>query len=54
MRAKAITTQKVNAVVNAGGKDPKPKTNSPNILSDLFQNDEGETDVGDFQIILSR
>ena len=50
--AKAITTQKVNAVVSAGGINPKSTSKPPNILSDLFLNDFGETDVGDFQMIL--
>jgi hypothetical protein len=66
--AKVITAQKVAdapaanaaaaAVATAAGAAPPPaivKTTSgagPNILTDLFQNDAGQADLGDFQMIL--
>ncbi len=49
--AKAITTQKINSVVAKGFVSPKAG-GAPNILTDLFQNDQGEADIGDFQMIL--
>jgi hypothetical protein len=49
--AKAITTAKVNAMTDAGNLSPKGQGDA-NILTDLFQNDRNETDIGDFQMIL--
>jgi hypothetical protein len=50
--AKAITTQKVDTIVSKGSASPKTAAVAPNILTDLFQNDVGEADLGDFQMIL--
>lgn len=48
--AKVVTTQKVQS---AGVLAPAMKPpGTPNILTDLFQNDQGEVDIGDFQMIL--
>ncbi|HUZ34123.1 MAG TPA: hypothetical protein VMV19_18755 [Xanthobacteraceae bacterium] len=45
--AKVITAQKV-----ANAPMPKPVAGSPNLLTDLIQNDFGNADLGDFQMIL--
>ncbi len=51
--AKAITTRKVNAAVAAGNASPKVvDSGGPDITTDLFQNDQNEADIGDFQMIL--
>lgn len=51
--AKAITTQKVDNMVAAGKPSSKTKAaTGPSIASDLFLNDLGEADIGDFQMIL--
>lgn len=51
--AKAITTQKVNAVVSKGLASPKAVDPlGPDITTDLFQNDNNEADIGDFQMIV--
>lgn len=49
--AKGITTGKVQAAVAAGVADPKPK-GKPNFLVDLVGNDQGDFDLGDFQMLL--
>ncbi len=47
--AKAVTTQKL-ATAKVAAKEPN--RNPPNLIRDLFQNDTGDTDIGDFQMIL--
>jgi hypothetical protein len=50
--AKVITAQKVDTAAQAGHADAKPAAASPNLLTDLVQNDFGRADLGDFQMIL--
>jgi ABC-type Co2+ transport system permease subunit len=50
--AKVITAQKVDTAAQAGHVDAKPPAASPNLLTDLVQNDSGKADLGDFQMIL--
>jgi hypothetical protein len=59
--AKVITTQKTSPSPPAAGtlnvpgqlaRPPKLPAASPNLLTDLFQNDRGDADFGDFQMIL--
>ena len=49
--AKVITSQKVDQAVGQGKASPKTP-GEPNILTDLFVNDSGDADLGDFQMIL--
>lgn len=49
--AKAITGQKV-ADAAATGQAVKIVAAKPNLLTDLVQNDNGQADIGDFQMIL--
>jgi hypothetical protein len=49
--AKVITAQKVDTAAQAGQANAKPQ-GSPNLLTDLVQNDFGKADLGDFQMIL--
>lgn len=50
--AKAITTQKVANAVAVTGVNPKVPAAKPNLVNDLFHNDLGQADLGDFQMIL--
>ncbi len=60
--AKAVTTQKADtakarAVADRQAGRPvmgpeKSRADVPNLLTDLFQNDLGQVDIGDFQMIL--
>jgi hypothetical protein len=49
--ARAITTTKTNAAVVAGKPNPKAGGN-PNIWTDLVKNDDGDVDIGDFQMLV--
>jgi hypothetical protein len=50
--AKVVTTSKIAATAERG--EPRAKTSaiSPSLLPNLFQNDNGKADLGDFQMIL--
>lgn len=48
--AKIVTAQKVQGADGAAAI-MKPR-GTPNLLTDLFQNDSGDVDIGDFQMIL--
>ena len=50
--AKVITSQKVDAAEQAGLMPVKVPAARANLLSDLFTNDKGNADLGDFQMIL--
>ena len=50
--AKVLTTAKVDAAAQRGEPRVKTSADSPNLLTDLFQNDKGQADLGDFQMIL--
>jgi hypothetical protein len=51
--AKAITVQKIaTAQLAAPNTDVKPSAARSNVFRDLFTNDKGEADFGDFQMIL--
>jgi hypothetical protein len=49
--AKGITTSKVEAALSATGKTPKP-VGTPHLFLDLVQNDLGNFDLGDFQMLV--
>jgi hypothetical protein len=52
--AKAITGQKVANAMAAGGGNPKPPLPAgtpPSLTRDLVQNDQGQVDLGDFQML---
>jgi hypothetical protein len=50
--AKIITVQKVDAAAQAGLAPAKSTALRPHLLTDLFVNDKGAADLGDFQMIL--
>jgi hypothetical protein len=49
--ATIAATRAATIGVGPGGAIGKPPTPEPDILTDLFQNDHGEVDIGDFQMI---
>ena len=52
--AKGITTEKVKSAEAKNLPNPKPKIKegSENLWRDLVQNDEGNFDLGDFQMVV--
>jgi|HubBroStandDraft_5_1064220.scaffolds.fasta_scaffold74446_1 hypothetical protein len=50
--AKIITVQKVDTAAQAGLAPAKSTALKPHLLTDLFVNDKGAADLGDFQMIL--
>lgn len=50
--AKVITVRKVDALAQAGMAPAKVPAARPNLLTDLFTNDNKQADLGDFQMIL--
>jgi len=50
--AKVITTQKIQNATQPNQPAPKPAAARPNLLTDLVQNDRGQADLGDFEMIL--
>lgn len=50
--AKGITTAKVQDAVAQGIANPKQAAASPSLLRDFAQNDAGQFDLGDFQMII--
>jgi len=49
--ATVAATKAATIGVGPGGAIGKPPTPEPDIFTDLFQNDHGEVDIGDFQMI---
>jgi hypothetical protein len=47
----AAATVVATSTATMGTASPKPPTAEPDIFTDLFQNDHGEVDIGDFQMI---
>ena len=50
--AKVITTQKIRNATQPNQPAPKPPAAQPHLLTDLVQNDSGQADLGDFEMIL--